>query len=328
MQVLMASPSIKFSSSNINVLRGTFDSTNKEAIVSYGSEVSGNFLSTLTANPLGASYRYEIFSDSNNNGSLDVSDSLVGSLEYEGQDASFQRYIDGPGFLRVTDLTNSVSGGAYGFQILAEFNSATTFIKGLEYKLGLSQPIRDFDGYPHGFANLSDAPPGVQYSYKFQGDADVNRDGRPEAIFTNKLSARWASVDVDPITGQIDYSRHGQGGSTRVVGIYIDPLVEEGEKNGGFLKTGEIAPKRFGPFDSQQRFQNDLKIDNLTMKTSGDYDKDGFQELYWKVNDGTAYLRSIMHADGNIQYANYQSESQLRDYLTSTNNADVLSAIV
>ena len=29
------------------------------------------------------------------------------------------------------------------------------------------------------------------------------------------------------------------------------------------------------------------------------------------LNDGTAYLRSLMHVDGNIRYANYQSESQM-----------------
>ena len=48
-----------------------------------------------------------------------------------------------------------------------------------------------------------------------------------------------------------------------------------------------------------------------------DYDSDGFQEMYFRTVDGTAYLRALMHADGNIQYANYQSEQQMIDYLTS-----------
>ena len=52
------------------------------------------------------------------------------------------------------------------------------------------------------------------------------------------------------------------------------------------------------------RFQNDLENDNLTAKHSGDYEGDGIHEVYWKTNDGTAYLRSLMHADGNIRYAN------------------------
>ena len=35
-----------------------------------------------------------------------------------------------------------------------------------------------------------------------------------------------------------------------------------------------------------------------------------------------------MHADGNIQYANYQSEAQMSDYLTSKGYADVINDIV
>ena len=86
--------------------------------------------------------------------------------------------------------------------------------------------------------------------------------------------------------------------------------------------------EQFGPHDSQRRFQNDLLIDNLTVKTSGDYDNDGFQEVYWKTNDGTAYLRALMHLDGNIQYANYQSESQMSDYLNSNGYESVISKII
>ena len=37
--------------------------------------------------------------------------------------------------------------------------------------------------------------------------------------------------------------------------------------------------------------------------------------MYFALTDGTAYLRALMHADGNIRYANYQSEQQVRDYL-------------
>ncbi|MEP3422847.1 MAG: hypothetical protein ABJN35_13995, partial [Erythrobacter sp.] len=32
---------------------------------------------------------------------------------------------------------------------------------------------------------------------------------------------------------------------------------------------------------------------------------------------GTAYLRALMHEDGNIRYANYQSEQEVIDYLTA-----------
>ena len=35
-----------------------------------------------------------------------------------------------------------------------------------------------------------------------------------------------------------------------------------------------------------------------------------------------------MHADGNIQYANYQSEEQMSDYLTSKGYKEVISDII
>ena len=69
--------------------------------------------------------------------------------------------------------------------------------------------------------------------------------------------------------------------------------------------------------NSQVRFQTDLENDNLTAKHAGDYDSDGIHEVYWKTADGSAYLRSLMHADGNIRYANYQSEDQMIEYLTA-----------
>ena len=52
------------------------------------------------------------------------------------------------------------------------------------------------------------------------------------------------------------------------------------------MTSGEVI--QGSDHDSQRRFQNDLNIDNLTVKTSGDYDGDGFQEVYWKTNDNTA----------------------------------------
>ena len=167
------------------------------------------------------------------------------------------------------------------------------------YELG---GIKDYDGNLH--ANTGSVSDATKSSYKYQGLIDVNANGTKEAIYTNKESGRWVTASINS-SGEIDYSDHGQGGTTRVVGIYIDPLVTSGEV------------EQFGPHDSQRRFQNDLKIDNLIAKTSGDYDGDGFQEVYWKTNDGTAYLRALMHADGNIQYANYQSKEQMSDYLTS-----------
>ena len=182
---------------------------------------------------------------------------------------------------------------------------------------------------------------------------DVNGDGVFAAIFTNKSSKRWVTAKVDSTTGKIDFDDNGAGGGTRVVGIYADPLIAEGEKYGGFLSDGTTpAPAPFGAtgsdryvdlngdgdfnddnedrlaLNSQVRFQNDLKIDNLIAKKSNDFDSDGIREVYWKTSDGTAYLRALMHADGNIRYANYQSESQMSEYLTTYGLSNAITEII
>ena len=97
---------------------------------------------------------------------------------------------------------------------------------------------------------------------------------------------------------------------------------QEPNKNGEGETIDRLA------LNSQVRFQNDLEIDNLAVKTSGDYDDDGVNEVYWKTNDGTAYLRALMHADGNIRYANYQSEAQMTDYLTTQGHESVVGEII
>ena len=171
--------------------------------------------------------------------------------------------------------------------------------------------VRDYEGNLHGGQSAES-----RSYYKYQGSLDVNNDGIKEEIFTNKKSGRWATISLDQVLKTTNYEEHQEGGITRIVGIYIDPLVTSGEV------------EQFGPHDSQRRFQNDLEIDNLIAKTSGDYDGDGFQEVYWKTNDGTAYLRALMHADGNIQYANYQSKGQMSDYLTSKGYESVISDIL
>ena len=184
-------------------------------------------------------------------------------------------------------------------------------IDGYDYLL---ENVKDYDGNSH--ANTGSVSDATKTSYKYQGLIDVNADGTLEDIYTNKESGRWVTVSRDSNTNQVDWNDHGQGGTTRVVGIYIDPLVQDG------------IVEQDSDHDSQRRFQNDLNIDNLTVKASGDYDDDGFQEVYWKTNDGTAYLRALMHADGNIQYANYQSKEQMSDYLISNGFESEISNII
>ncbi len=208
-------------------------------------------------------------------------------------------FISDPNF----DLDNSVVSTSWNV-IDFQYQSNT------QYSL---LEIKDYDGNLHANNNASEE---VTSSYKYQGFLDMNADGIKEAIFTNQKSGRWATASLNLNTGLPEYSQHGEGGITRIVGIYIDPLVQSGDVIEG------------SDFDSQRRFQNDLNKDNLTVKASGDYDDDGFQEVYWKTNDGSAYLRALMHADGNIQYANYQSESQMRNYLTSNGSESVISEIV
>ncbi len=216
------------------------------------------------------------------------------------------------------------------------------FDKNTQYSLDY---IKDYDGNLH--ANTGSVSDATKSAYKYQGKLDVNNDNFLDLVFTNKINGRWATGKIDSVTGLIDYSDHGAGGGTRVIGIYDDPLIAVGNANGGFLDDGVTpAPAQFGAtgsdrylvvngetidrlaLNSQVRFQNDLYNDNLTLKTSGDYDGDGFQEVYWKTNDGDVYLRSLMHADGNIQYANYQNQTQMSDYLTGHGYQSVISDII
>ena len=155
--------------------------------------------------------------------------------------------------------------------------------------------IRDFDGN-----NL-----GAGDGWLRIGAADVDGDGDSDQFFVNAAIGRFAEVATGP-DGLVYFADHGWAGETRVVGIYIDPLVASGQVVAG------------GPFDSQTRFQNDLLIENINGVLGGaDYDHDGLQEVYFKLTDGTAYLHAYMHADGNIRYANYQSQQQVIDYLTA-----------
>ncbi|WP_292682557.1 calcium-binding protein [Novosphingobium sp.] len=127
--------------------------------------------------------------------------------------------------------------------------------------------IRDFNGNDVGAAA----------DWKRIGSADVNGDGDVDQILVNRTNGRFAEVATAP-DGKVYFSDHGWAGETRVVGIYIDPLVQSGQVVAG------------GPNDNQRRFQNDLKIENINgVLGAGDYDRDGLQEVYFKLTDGTAY---------------------------------------
>ena len=50
--------------------------------------------------------------------------------------------------------------------------------------------------------------------------------------------------------------------------------------------------------------------------------------LNWKTNDRTVYLKELMHADENIQYVNYQNQTQLSEYLMAQGHESVISDII
>ncbi len=162
------------------------------------------------------------------------------------------------------------------------------------YQLAMNN-IRDFDGNTLGGDG----------GWLRIGAADVNGDGDIDQILVNDGIARFATVGTAD-DGLVYFNDHSWAGEVRVAGIYIDPLVASGEVTAG---SGN---------DSQQRFGNDLRIENINrVLGADDYDGDGLQEVYFALTDGSAYLHAYMHADGNIQYANYQSQQQVIDFLTA-----------
>ena len=50
--------------------------------------------------------------------------------------------------------------------------------------------------------------------------------------------------------------------------------------------------------------------------------------LNWKINNTGSYLRALMLADGKIQYDNYQSESQMSEYLINNGLGDSIIEII
>jgi hypothetical protein len=236
-------------------------------------------------------------------------------LTFSGETGAAILYVDGSEVGRIEGLQGAVQAGSSshdlhlgnpfgaGFTGLVDnfqFYSAAMSAEQVQLLWAPDQHvdvimsrIKDYDGNTFGSVG----------SWVYQGQVDIQNDGDMEYVYSNHDLGRWATLGPDSFDF-VDFDNHGAGGDTRVVGTYIDPLVASGQ-----LEQG-------GPFDSQQRFQNDLFTDNLRLLGGDDYDGDGFQEIYWKTVDGTAYLRSLMHADGNIQYANYQSEQQMIDYLT------------
>ncbi len=190
-------------------------------------------------------------------------------------------------YLQFSDMTLRLRPGT---GVRVNFETADTSV----YQSAMNA-IRDFDGNDVGGRG----------NWLRIGAADVNGDGDVDQILVNDALGRFATVGIAE-DGLVYFSDHSWAGETRVAGIYIDPLVTSGEVIEGSAN------------DSQRRFQNDLEIENINrVLGADDYDGDGLQEVYFALNDGTAYLHAYMHEDGNIRYANYQSQEQVIEFLTA-----------
>lgn len=202
-------------------------------------------------------------------------------MSYNGYDTGGLGYLD-----------DDALAAMYGGRIVRDVIVSEYEIRTAPAKEVFSR-LRDFDGNDLGGDG----------AWRLIGNTDTDGDGDRNLIAVNDTLGRWASLGLGD-DGLIDFSDHGTGGDTRVVGVYLDPLVQNGT-----VKAGS-------DFDSQSRFTNDLKIGNLaTVVSEGDFDGDGLQELYFSLTDETAFLHAYMHADGNIRYANYQSEDQVASFL-------------
>lgn len=136
------------------------------------------------------------------------------------------------------------------------------------------------------------------------GLASVQPGAAPSYILVDPDTGRWAEVAVQA-DGTINYQNYGQNGDTRVVGIYIDPLIAL-----GLVAAG-------GPDDSQTRFLGDVEANNLSLQGSVYDQQNGGMDLIFSLNDMSGvYLRAILHTDGNIQYANYVTSTQLTQWAT------------
>jgi serralysin len=220
-----------------------------------------------------------------NRSSYTVTQTSTGVFQVVGADGTDT--LTGVEFLQFNDQTLRLRPGT-GVSVNFETNNPSVYQSALNN-------IRDFDGNALGGNG----------SWLRIGSADVNGDGDIDQIIVNRAIGRFATVGTAP-DGLVYFSDHGWAGETRVAGIYIDP----------FVANGTVAPG--SPNDSQRRFQNDLQIENINrVLGANDYDRDGGQEVFFALTDGTAYLRAVMHADGNIRFADYLSQQQVIDYLTA-----------
>ncbi|WP_394729212.1 M10 family metallopeptidase C-terminal domain-containing protein [Altererythrobacter sp. GH1-8] len=273
---------------NMSIARGTIienavgGSGNDQLI---GNDVANRLTGGLGNDTLDGGSNVDTAVVSGNRAAYTVTQTSTGVFRVVGADGTDT--LTNVEFLQFTDQTIRLLPGT---GISVNFNTADPSV----YQTAMNG-IRDFDGNALGGNG----------NWLRIGAADINGDGDIDQILVNDAIGRFATVGTAP-DGLVYFADHSWAGETRVAGIYIDPLVASGDVVAG------------SPNDSQVRFQNDLQIENINgVLGADDYDGDGIWEVYFALTDGTAYLRAFMHADGNIRYANYQSQQQMIDYLTA-----------
>jgi hypothetical protein len=162
--------------------------------------------------------------------------------------------------------------------------------------LGLDpSQLRDYGGNLLGGAG----------QWNMLGLASVQPGATPSYILVNPTTGRWAEVGVQS-DGTINPQDNGDNGNTRIVGIYTDPLIAA-----GLVAVGS-------PDDSQTRFLADVQANRLDLLGSVfDQQTGGIDLMFQLTNSNDVYLRAILFPDGNIQYANYVTTTQLIQWATS-----------
>ena len=174
------------------------------------------------------------------------------------------------------------------------FNLATLRDRGLDTAL-----LRDYDGNDLGLGA----------GWAVIGAAALSNSGTLDYVLVNTALGRWAEARPNE-AGRFNMGNFGANGDTRVVGIYSDPLIALGRVVAG------------SDFDSQRRFSADVSNNRLVVLGGGDYDRNGDTDFFMKINDGhtsradDVYLRAVMHADRNIQYANYMNTEQFTSFMS------------
>jgi hypothetical protein len=247
-----------------------FDSFDVTSTAPSVASATGSATPAATTTEIGGDTMYRVTSAG---GGIQVTDSLTGDI---------------------VQTLPSVSTDTMQFVTVDGIKYGTNLISAQSLGLDPSQ-LLDYDGNALGGTG----------QWNMLGLASVQPGAPPSYILVNPTTGRWAEVGVQP-NGSIDFHDNGDNGNTRIVGIYIDPLVA----------AGVVAPD--SPDNSQTRLISDIEANRLQLRGSTFDQENGGMDLIFKLTNSTdVYLRAILHTDGNVDYANYVTTAQLLSWATS-----------